>query len=61
MAKAMVFAYTFYGYSHDSMINPRTRVAGELAAGGVFAAKAAGKLPFTIELRINWFIIPVKK
>jgi hypothetical protein len=35
--------------------------AGELAAGRVFAAKAAGKLPFTIESRINWFIISVKK
>jgi hypothetical protein len=61
MAPVMVFTYTFYGYSHDSMINPGTRVAGELAAGGVFAAKAVGKLPFAIESRINWFIIPIKK
>jgi hypothetical protein len=37
------------------------RGAEELAAGGVFAAKAAGKLPFAIESRMNWFIIPVKK
>jgi hypothetical protein len=37
------------------------RGAGELGAGGAPTAKAAGKLQFAIEPRINSLIILVKK